>query len=73
MSTRINNVPLWERENLSVKEAADLFHIGEHTIRNVIENPDCDCIVKVGRKIVIRREAFSQYLASKRTIRGVKK
>lgn len=68
MSRYSINVPLWERENLSVKEASELFNIGEHKIREVVAKSDCDCAINVGRKILIRREAFSQYLASKKSI-----
>lgn len=68
MNRYTNNVPLWERENLSVSEASELFHIGEHKIREVIARADCDCAITVGRKILIRREAFSQYLAKKKSI-----
>ena len=56
-------VPVWEKENLSVKEAAAYFGIGENKLRELTDNPDCQSVLWVGSKRLIKREKMKKYLS----------
>ena len=56
-------VPVWEKELLSVKEAAAYFGIGENKLRELTDNPDCQSVLWVGSKRLIKRENMKKYLS----------
>ena len=56
-------VPIWEKELLSVKEAAAYFGIGENKLREITDNPDCQSVLWVGSKRLIKREKMKKYLS----------
>ena len=56
-------VPVWENELLSVKEAAAYFGIGENKLRELTDNPDCQSVLWVGSKRLIKREKMKKYLS----------
>ena len=56
-------VPVWEKELLSVKEAAAYFGIGENKLRELTDNPDCQSVLWVGSKRLIKREKMKEYLS----------
>ena len=56
-------VPIWEKELLSVKEAAAYFGIGENKLRELTDNPDCQSVLWVGSTRLIKREKMKKYLS----------
>ena len=50
-------VPIWQKELLSVKEAAAYFGIGENKIR--VDNP---YVLWVGNKRMIKRKLMESYI-----------
>ncbi len=56
-------VPIWEKSNLSFDEAAAYFNIGENKLRKMTEREDCDFVLWVGSKRLIKRKKFEEYLA----------
>lgn len=57
-----NTVPLWHRYALTITEAAKVFGIGEKQIRSMIQEPGCSYVMYVGRKALIKRESFEDFL-----------
>ena len=56
-------VPVCDKYGLTIEEAAAYFGIGEEKIRKLISNnPDADYLLKNGRKSVIKRKRFEEYL-----------
>lgn len=55
-------IPLGEKEFLTVKEAAAYFNIGINKIREITDDDDCKCVLWVGRKRMIKRERFRKFL-----------
>ena len=52
-----------EKFLLSVKEASDLFGIGQHRLREIIsEDYECKYHLKIGRVIKIKKEKFKEFL-----------
>ena len=58
-------IPPWERYTLSVEEAAAYFRIGEHKLRNLInENKNADYLLWNGNRVQIKRVKFEKYVDS---------
>ena len=56
-------VPVSDKYGLTIEEAAAYFGIGEEKIRKLLSNnPDADYLLKNGRKSVIKRKLFEEYL-----------
>ena len=43
-------VPIWEKANLTIDEAAAYFGIGTNKLRDITSNPDCEFVIWVGTK-----------------------
>ena len=61
-------VPVWEKELLSVKEAAAYFGIGENKIREMTDGKTCKYVLWVGNKRLIKRRLFQQVLEQQYSI-----
>lgn len=69
MSELANTVPIWEKLNITVSEAAAYSGIGENKIREMMKELDCDFVLKVGcGKSLIKRAKFERYLLSREAV-----
>mgnify|MGYP002732435386 CR=1 FL=1 len=60
---RTNEMPYWEKYMLTLREAAEYFHIGEKKMRQIVdENSDADFILMVGNRAMIKRKLFEEYI-----------
>lgn len=60
-----NNVPIWERFLLTIKEASLYFNIGEnkmHRIANEYIDSDYKFVIQNGSRTMINREKFENFL-----------
>ena len=55
-------VPIWEKANLTIEEAAAYFGIGMNKLRDLTEDEHCKFVLYVGTKRLIKRRLFEQYL-----------
>lgn len=55
-------IPLWEKPNLTIEEAASLYNIGEHKLRELTDSDACAFVLYVGRKRLIKRKQFEDYI-----------
>ena len=52
-----------EKFLLSIKEASELFGIGQHRLRSIIsEDYECKYHLMIGRVIKIKKEKFEEFL-----------
>lgn len=58
------SVPVWEKVNLNLEEAAAYFGIGINKLREITDDDGCPFVLFVGRKRLIKRKAFENYLTS---------
>lgn len=57
------NIPPWKRYTLTIQEAADYYHIGVKRLYHMAEeNPNAEFIVMVGKKVLLKRELFEDFL-----------
>lgn len=55
-------VPIWEKSNLTLEEAAAYFGIGINKLRELTEDRNCKFVLWVGSKRLIKRRALDEYL-----------
>lgn len=55
-------VPIWEKMNLTIEEAAAYSNISDKTLRRVIHEINPDFTLKIGTKTLIKRKLFEKYL-----------
>lgn len=59
----MKKIPCWRKYMLTLREAAEYFHIGEKKLREMVdENIDSDFIMTSGNRIMIKRKRFEKYL-----------
>lgn len=61
-------VPVWEKQNLTVKEAAIYSNIGINRLNIMLDEANCPFRLQVGRKRLIKRKLFDKYIESKEII-----
>ena len=55
-------VPIWEKAAMSIEEAAAYTGIGENKLRELTQSDDCDFVLWVGQKRLIKRKKLEDYL-----------
>ena len=65
-----NNVgiPLNLKLTMTVKEAAQYSNIGINRIDRMLRSPNCPFVLYVGRKKLVKRKEFEQFISNKLTI-----
>lgn len=56
------NVPIWHKTNLTIEEAAAYSNIGLHKLREITNDEDCQFVLWVGNKRLIKRKMFDKDL-----------
>lgn len=55
-------IPIWEKSNLTLEEAAAYFNIGINKLRELTNNESCSFVLWVGNKRLIKRKQFDEYI-----------
>lgn len=55
--------PVWQKENLTLEEAAAYFGVGVCKLRELTDGDDSKLVLWVGNKRLIKRRAMETYLA----------
>ena len=59
------DVPIWEKDTLTIVEAAKYFRIGEKKLRKLAEeNPDANWLIINGNRFQIKRRQFEKVIDS---------
>ena len=53
---------IWEKSNLTIEEAAAYFNIGTNKLRKLASKEDCNYVLWVGSKCLIKKACFEDYL-----------
>ena len=56
------DVPIWNKANLTIEEAAAYFGIGMNNLRELTEDENCKFVLYIGSKRLIKRQMFEKYL-----------
>ena len=55
-------VPLCQKNTLTIEEAAAYFGIGMNKLRELTEDENCKFVLYIGSKRLIKRQMFEKYL-----------
>lgn len=59
----INKIPIWEKSNLTIREAAEYSNIGINRIEELLKIPNCKFVLYVGKKKLVKRKEFDKFLS----------
>lgn len=65
---KYTNVPLYKKTNLTLYEASEYSGIGINKIREITNEEDCDFVLWVGTKRLIKRERFDRFIEKQYSI-----
>lgn len=60
----MKEVSIWEKSNLTLEEAAAYSGIGINKLRTLSDEEDCNFVLWVGSKRLIKRRAFDRFIES---------
>ena len=55
-------IPIWEKSNLTLEEAAAYSGVGVNKLRQLTDDESCQFVLWVGRKRLIKRKKMDEYL-----------
>lgn len=58
----MEKVPIYEKLNLTVEEAAEYSNIGVCKINELAKMPACPFLLYIGRKKLIKRKEFEKFI-----------
>lgn len=61
--TKSLEIPFWFKMNLTIKEAAAYSNIGQNKIEELLKQPNCDFVLYVGNKKLVKKKEFEQYIS----------
>ena len=61
-------VPIWEKSNLTLEEAAAYSGIGTGKLRQITDDENCKFVLWNGSKHLIKRRLLDEYLAKSYSI-----
>ena len=64
----MKEVPIWEKSNLTLEEAAAYSGIGINKLRDLTSEQNCRFVLWVGNKRLIKRRLFDQYIEQEYSI-----
>lgn len=56
------DIPIYEKSNLTLEEAATYFNIGINKLREMTDSEKCPFVLWVGSKRLIKRKKLDEYL-----------
>lgn len=58
----MKEILIWEKANLTLEEAAEYSGIGTGKLREITNDKNCNFVLWVGRKRLIKRRLFDKYI-----------
>lgn len=55
-------VPIYQKQNLTLEEAAEYSNIGINRLTMLIKVPTCNFVLYVGNKRLIKRKLFDEFI-----------
>lgn len=55
-------VPVWEKATLTLEEAAAYSNVGVNCLREISDAENCNFVLWVGKKRLIKRKLFEAFL-----------
>jgi len=59
---KVDEIPIWQKTNLSLEEAAAYTGIGICKLRELSNEASCEFVLWVGNKRLLKRKKLDEYL-----------
>ena len=66
--TKKAEIPVWKKITLTIDEAAAYSNIGINKLQELVREPDCNFIIYVGSKRLIKRIKFEKFIEGEYSI-----
>ncbi len=69
MDAMSHEIPIWQKANLTLEEAAAYYNIGINKLRQITDREECEkYVLWVGTRRLIKRVSFETYLQGEYSI-----
>ena len=68
MTDNVQTVPIHKKLALTIREAAEYSNIGINKIDEMLRTPNCPFVLFVGKKKLVKRKEFEEFISSRLTI-----
>ena len=58
----MKQIPIWEKSNLTLEEAAAYSGIGINKLRQLTDDDNCEFVLWIGKNRLIKRSKFDEYI-----------
>ena len=58
----MKQIPIWEKSNLTLEEAAAYSGIGINKLRQMTDDENCEFVLWIGNKRLIKRRKLDEYI-----------
>lgn len=58
----LKEVPIWEKQNLTIEEAAAYSNIGVKKLRELTSDQKCEFVLWIGNRRLIKKQKFDKYV-----------
>ena len=58
----MKEIPIWEKSNLTIEEAALYSGIGRNKLRQLTDDENCKFVLWAGNKRLIKRKKFDEFI-----------
>lgn len=58
----MKEIPIWEKANLTLEEAAAYSSIGTGKLREITNDKNCNFVLWVGNKRLIKKRLFDKFI-----------
>lgn len=62
MTKNIAKIPIYHKQNLTIEEAAEYSNIGINRLGMLLREPNCDFLLLVGNKRLVKKQKFDDYI-----------
>lgn len=59
----IDKVPICDKCTLTIEEAAEYSNIGQNKISELLNSPRCPFLLRVGKKRLVKRKEFLDFIS----------
>lgn len=64
----MKEVPIWEKQNLTIEEAAAYSNIGVKKLRELTADQNCPFVLWIGNRRLVKKQKFDKYVSDSYSI-----
>lgn len=64
-SSKTEQVPIYQKLTLTIREAAEYSNIGINKIDSMLKQPNCPFVLYIGTRKLVKRKEFEQFISQR--------